>query len=375
MHRIDTATAEPDLFGAGKDGFRDGSPPGTGSTRLDAAWFNAVQEELANAIESVGAALPSSSDNTLLKTLRLFSLVQTFSDGSDVDLDGGTLSIRAFTRTPNFNSGRIIAVGTAGEIQTSPEDGATWTHRTQAAAYAGTFNAAANDGTSLYLAVGSAGELQTSPDGITWTHQTAAASYAGNFMSAAWGASTFVAVGDTGEIQSSADGITWTHRTPASAYASLFASVVFAESLFVAVGESGEIQTSPDGVTWTRRRTGGAVGDWHRVAYGDGIFVAVSETSYIATSPDGITWTDSASAVAPGDGPILYLGGGLWLLLGPSAALSIDPRSGWVSLGNGLVGEEPNDALVTSNILGTYRLITCVDSSTSLRVSQRFTVV
>lgn len=58
MKRIDTLTAEPDLFGAGKDGFRDGETPATtASTRLNAAFMNALQEELVAPIETRGYVL------------------------------------------------------------------------------------------------------------------------------------------------------------------------------------------------------------------------------------------------------------------------------------------------------------------------------
>ncbi len=67
MHRIDTATKAADLFGAGKDGFKDGNKAsGIAATDLNAAFFNAVQEELAYLIEQAGLTL-SYADNTQLR--------------------------------------------------------------------------------------------------------------------------------------------------------------------------------------------------------------------------------------------------------------------------------------------------------------------
>jgi hypothetical protein len=58
MKRIDTATRSVDLFGAGKDGFRNSNKgAGISATQVDADWCNHVQEELANFIEGEGIAL------------------------------------------------------------------------------------------------------------------------------------------------------------------------------------------------------------------------------------------------------------------------------------------------------------------------------
>ncbi|MDZ7920768.1 hypothetical protein [Rhodoferax sp.] len=55
MKRIDTPTKQVDLFGAGKHGFRDGdNNAGISPTKLDAAWFNDLQEEMMNIIEGAG---------------------------------------------------------------------------------------------------------------------------------------------------------------------------------------------------------------------------------------------------------------------------------------------------------------------------------
>lgn len=58
MKRIDTATRSVDLFGAGKDGFRNSNKgAGISATQVDADWCNHLQEELANVIEGQGIAL------------------------------------------------------------------------------------------------------------------------------------------------------------------------------------------------------------------------------------------------------------------------------------------------------------------------------
>lgn len=72
MRRIDTPTAAPDLFGPGKKGFRNGDPANAIlATRLQAEWFNALQEEVASFIELADIALDSMDNAQLLKAFRV----------------------------------------------------------------------------------------------------------------------------------------------------------------------------------------------------------------------------------------------------------------------------------------------------------------
>lgn len=70
MHRIDTATRATDLFGAGKDGWRDGNKgTGTQATDCSAAFFNDVQENLARIIEAAGFALAKGDGDQLRQAI------------------------------------------------------------------------------------------------------------------------------------------------------------------------------------------------------------------------------------------------------------------------------------------------------------------
>mgnify|MGYP003576275857 CR=1 FL=1 len=70
MKRIDTATRALNLFGPGKDGFKDGDlANGIAPTDLNAAAFNGYQEELANVIEAAGIALDGNNLAQLLAAL------------------------------------------------------------------------------------------------------------------------------------------------------------------------------------------------------------------------------------------------------------------------------------------------------------------
>lgn len=66
MQRINTTNAVPNLFGTGKPGFADGVPGLTPATYLNAAWFNSLQEEIANLIEFAAIAL-NGNDRTQLR--------------------------------------------------------------------------------------------------------------------------------------------------------------------------------------------------------------------------------------------------------------------------------------------------------------------
>lgn len=71
MDRINTDTKAEDLFGAGKHGFKDGDLPNAiVATRLEAEWFNNVQEELLKIVEITGIAPDAAARDQLYKAIR-----------------------------------------------------------------------------------------------------------------------------------------------------------------------------------------------------------------------------------------------------------------------------------------------------------------
>lgn len=71
MHRIDTPSAQKDKFGEGKNGFTKSDPQmGTPATQLDYLYCDAIQEEIANAIESAGIKLNKSKHNQLALAIK-----------------------------------------------------------------------------------------------------------------------------------------------------------------------------------------------------------------------------------------------------------------------------------------------------------------
>ncbi|RTY53631.1 hypothetical protein EKL29_21160 [Pantoea sp. YU22] len=70
MHRIDTAYAQADKFGTGKNGFTNGdTTTGRRATQLDADYFDSIQEEISSVIEAAGIPLDKSKMNQLLTAL------------------------------------------------------------------------------------------------------------------------------------------------------------------------------------------------------------------------------------------------------------------------------------------------------------------
>ena len=71
MQRINSTNRAANKFGAGKDGFQGGSPAtGVKATYVTPEWANAVQEEIARAIEGAGIALDASKHDQLLAAIK-----------------------------------------------------------------------------------------------------------------------------------------------------------------------------------------------------------------------------------------------------------------------------------------------------------------
>jgi hypothetical protein len=71
MHRIDTPNRAINLWGAGKDGWRDGSMVGSIlPTEFNANFLNSLQEELANVIEGAGLTLSSAFNTQLYESIQ-----------------------------------------------------------------------------------------------------------------------------------------------------------------------------------------------------------------------------------------------------------------------------------------------------------------
>lgn len=118
MHRIDTATRAIDLFGAGKDGLKDGNKAlGISATDLTAAWFNDVQENLAQVLEDAGLALVK-GDYAQLKTAikTIFQKAAAMSAAASGTVDAITAN---FTPAITALSDHLLLIVRAGGANTS----------------------------------------------------------------------------------------------------------------------------------------------------------------------------------------------------------------------------------------------------------------
>lgn len=110
MHRIDHATALANANGAGKDGFTNGVPGTTPRTIADDAILNALQEEIALAVED-NAALVKGTNTQLRDAVRAHHPASKYTLGS-----AGT-QVSAATFTQVFNTSGYALSDTDTRIQ------------------------------------------------------------------------------------------------------------------------------------------------------------------------------------------------------------------------------------------------------------------
>ncbi len=287
MHRIDTADNDPNKHGTGKPGFKDGQPPGSSSTSLDADMFDAFQEEIVGVVEGYGNTTTKTDLGQLLKAIDFKVHAQaamvwtartdTGSDtkciasdhvdnddtvvvmGNDTNgqrsTDGGLTwaSVTGQSQTTveiAFGNGDFVAVGSGSINIQSSINGSSWVSESTGT---GTGNDVIYDTTiGLWCVVGNDGGnpwIVTSPDSTTWIERTPVGSDILNGIAS--NGTIFVAVGENGEIQTSLNGTSgWTAQAADDSYTDNFNDVVWSGSVFVAVGDQSEVQTSVDGITW-----------------------------------------------------------------------------------------------------------------------------
>jgi len=204
-----------------------------------------------------------------------------------------------------YGSGTFIAVGEAGRMARSTDNGVTWTAiPAGTGTNASTFPAADNIrgiayGNGTFIAVGDNGRMAHSTDnGVTW----AAILVSGWHVGIAFGNNTFITTTTGGNGHSSTDeGATWTST---SIWGAGTRGITFGDGTFITVGHSGAMRrSSNNGANWANIPggtgtnastfpTSAPADQIYGIAYGSGTFIAVGRAGRMARSTDsGVTWT------------------------------------------------------------------------------------
>jgi hypothetical protein len=188
MNRIDTSSKATDFFGAGKHGFTNGNPStGVPATQLDAAWCNAIQEELANAIEGAGIALNPAVRTqlfTAINTLIAAGLATVGKPGFDLpflagfkgDFTGDDIAVQTYGRVVTSRAIRILgenaalataATGAALIADITVNGASIYTTRPQFVAGATALTAGVLNGALVDVAAGSTIDFRVTQRGST----------------------------------------------------------------------------------------------------------------------------------------------------------------------------------------------------------------
>jgi hypothetical protein len=186
-----------------------------------------------------------------------------------------------------WNVDRYILVGASGMIRTS-SDGSSWVPATSGVTTK-LWSVAAASATTV-MAVGDAGVILLSSDnGSTWVVQTQLTPITANLRGAACGNGKFVAVGDGGFIYNSTDGSTYVEATLSGTSSDLY-GVSFAAGTFIAVGDAGTVVLSADTTNWTNQSGVGAY-NLKGIAQIGTQWISVGSSTSLFTSSTGTSWT------------------------------------------------------------------------------------
>lgn len=194
----------------------------------------------------------------------------------------------------------FIAVGQGGWILRStdkaPQNYSSWSSRPSNTTK-DLFSVSYNGFSQVFVAVGAAGTILTSSDnGTTWTARTSGTTYDLNHV--CFAGNKFIAVGNSGTIlmSTTTSGVDWVKVTDTKTTKNLF-GVCFANNRITAVGDDLTIVVSTDaGATWVNRTPYSSTNSLSAVAAStatDGLILATVKNGYnfYFTSTDGVTWS------------------------------------------------------------------------------------
>jgi len=276
-------------------GFANGEEPPAGY--FNHAWdaLSDMQNELANLITGAGLTRVESDLAQVLKAIDvLIGRAQLKTALTTVrviyDTAIGPQTLKALARAPG-DTGKAIAVGTEATIQANSGPNTSFAAQTAGAPFTGDFTDITYDPTlGLFIAVGQAGEIQTSTGNGTWTRRASGGARFRKVLTNGLG--LCVATGEGNVIKYSTNGTTW-NTTTGPFESQWHTGLVFGEGVFVTVTDGGSIASSSDGVTWIPRRSDGGASGAGEVIYDPalGFIFGGNPEHDVYRSADGITWT------------------------------------------------------------------------------------
>jgi hypothetical protein len=278
-------------------GWQNGEEPPAGTFNWVFQAVSDVSNEVANAIVGAGHALDAARTDQLLAAIQtLIGRAQLKTALTTLrvihDTAVGPQTLAALARAPGA-AGRAIAVGTAATIQANGGPHTNFAAQTAAAPFTSDFNDITYDPTlGLFIAVGKAGEIQTSTGNGTWTRRATGGTHFRKVLTNGLG--LCVAVGEQNLIKYSTEGTTWnTASAPPPFGSRTHSGLACGAGVFVSVTESSDIASSLDGSTWTVRRDVDFAGGSGVVVYDQalGFIFAGDSSEDVYRSADGLAWT------------------------------------------------------------------------------------
>jgi hypothetical protein len=267
--------------------------------------------ELFNWIFGLGSDWIDYIDDWIQNTARVATLVpeqqiegQCLANAILVAESTATMAISAVAVATNAAGAilHMVGVGDAAKIMRYDAVRDEVTMPTAGSAYAGNFGDViwAN---GLYVALGTAAEIQTSPDGITWTRRFNTAGFTWGRL--AYGGGKYVAVGSTGRALWSTDGILWNSANVTAMSTGPF-NVIYAPALdkFFCFNNSQVCQTPSSTMVWSAATTLPANLSIYDVVWAPSqkLILTLQRTSgsiaRLSTSADGTSWQSFVSPTA-----------------------------------------------------------------------------
>ena len=229
----------------------------------------------------------------------------------------------------------LVAVGDAGTIITSTDNGVTWTAQTSGTIqnlYAVRYDAA----TDIFIAVGANGKILISPDAVSWVSQ--ASGVIEHLYAIAYNqfGAGYVVVGALGTVLISAAGTSWT--TESSGVTTDLRGLSHDGVRYIATGANGVIRASTNGITWFPRVAAtteslNAIVTANIANVATRVTVGANGVSFVSTDSNATVWTAQSTGTAYTLANITY-GNGHYYAVGKNGTIinAGNVANGWSNI-------------------------------------------